>query len=119
MKQRYRTIALVLLVAGLTAAASAYDKKDKGDSGRLLTGRVVDHEENPLPSAVVYLTNTRRRAVKTYIVGDDGQYRFPALSLNTDYEVYALHNGHRSDTKTVSQFDNRQQVNINLRIDPK
>jgi hypothetical protein len=80
---------------------------------------VIDRQDNPVPSAVVYLSNTRTRAVKTYIAGADGMYRFPALSPSIDYEVYAQYNGHKSDTKTVSQFDNRQQVNINLRIDTK
>ena len=37
----------------------------------------------------MYLANTRTRAVKTFIVGKDGMYRFPALSPNVDYEVYA------------------------------
>ena len=111
---------VALLLLGLVAAA-AYPAcaKDKGDSGRLLTGKVLDHQDNPVASAVVYLSNTRTRAVKTYIVGQDGAYRFPALSPNIDYEVYAQFNGRKSDIKTVSQFDNRQQVNINLRIDTK
>jgi len=115
----YRVAAVVvLLLAGIAAIASPYDK-DKGDAGRLLMGRVTDHADNPLPSAVVYLSNPRSRAVKTYIVGPDGVYRFPALSPNIDYEVYAQYNGRKSDTKTMSQFDNRQQVNINLKIDAK
>ena len=115
----YRVVAVVmLLLAGLVAMASPYDK-DKGDAGRLLMGKVLDHADNPLPSAVVYLSNPRSRTVKTYIVGADGVYRFPALSPNIDYEVYAQYNGRKSDTKTVSQFDNRQQVNINLKIDAK
>ncbi|MBZ5721375.1 MAG: carboxypeptidase-like regulatory domain-containing protein [Acidobacteriia bacterium] len=122
MKKLY-LVALVLLLVGLAAAAgpsyAAYYAKDKNDAGRLLTGRVIDHQDNPLPGAVVYLSNTRTRAVKTAIVGQDGGYRFPALSPNIDYEVYAQFNGKKSDTKTVSQFDNRQQVNINLRIDAK
>jgi hypothetical protein len=119
--RRHSAVALALLtVVGLAAAANPYyEKKDKGDSGRLLTGRVVDRQDNPLASAVVYLANTRTRAVKTYIVGPDGAYRFPALSPNIDYEVYAQYKGQKSDTKTVSQFDNRQQLNINLRIDAK
>ena len=118
MRKLY-AIAVVLLLVGLAAAAdpSPAFYKDKGDAGRLLTGRVVDHSDNPLPGAVVYLSNTRTRAVKTAIVGQDGGYRFPALSPNIDYEVYALFNGKKSDTKTVSQFDTRQQVNINLKID--
>jgi hypothetical protein len=67
-------------------------------------------------NAVVYLTNTRTRAVKTYIVSQDGTYRFPALSSAVDYEVYAQFNGHKSDTKSVSQFDDRSEVYIDLRI---
>jgi carboxypeptidase family protein len=122
--KKCHVVALVLVLLGLAAAAgnpayAAYYGKDKGESGRLLTGKVLDHQDNPLASAVVYLSNTRTRAVKTYIVGQDGTYRFPALSPNIDYEVYAQYNGRKSDTKTVSQFDNRQQVNINLRIDTK
>jgi hypothetical protein len=69
--------------------------------------------------AVVYLSNTRTRAVKTFIAGQDGVYRFPALSPSIDYEVYAQFEGHKSDTKTMSQFDTRPTVNINLRIDTK
>jgi len=93
--------------------------RPKGDSTRLLMGKVLDHGDNPVPDAVVYLTNTRNRAVKTYIVSNDGVYRFPSLQPNIDYEVYAQYKGHKSDTKTVSQFDDRQQVSINLKIDTK
>jgi hypothetical protein len=110
---------MLLFVVGLFTTANAFDKKDKGDNGRLLTGRVTDREDNPVPNAVVYLSNPQTRAVKTFIVGPDGTYRFPSLSPNIDYEVYAQFNGKKSDTKTLSQFDNRTQVNINLKIDTR
>jgi hypothetical protein len=109
-------IAVVFLVVALATAAPF---EQKGSTGRLLTGKVLDHNDNPLPNAVVYLTNTRNRAVKTYIVGQDGAYRFPALAPNIDYEVYAQFQGHKSDSKTVSQFDNREQVAITLKVDTK
>jgi len=108
-------IALTLLLVSLSAFATPFEKK--GDNSRLVMGRVTDRQDGPIANAVVYLTNTRTRAVKTYIVGQDGVYRFPSLSPNIDYEVYAQFNGRKSDTKTVSQFDNRQTVNINLKID--
>ena len=117
--KKFRVLLLLLLV-GLAAAASAYAKdKDKSATGRLLTGKVLDRHDNPLPDTVVYLSNTRTRAVKSYIVGPDGAYHFPELSPNIDYEVYAQYKGQKSDTKTVSQFDDRTQVNIILRIDVK
>jgi protocatechuate 3,4-dioxygenase beta subunit len=91
----------------------------KRDTTRLLTGKVLDAADNPLPNAVVYLTNTHTRAVKTYIVGADGVYRFPALQPSVDYEVYAQYNNRKSHTKTVSQFDDRTQVYITLTIGAK
>ena len=105
----------LLLVLSVTGAA--FDKKDR-QQGRLLSGKVLDPQDNPVVSAVVYLTNTRTHAVKTYIVGQDGTYRFPGLS-NMDYEVYAQYNNHKSDTRSVSQFDDRPQVYIDLRIDTR
>lgn len=94
------------------------DKKDK-TVGRLLFGKVLDPQDNPLPDAVVYVTNMRTRTVKTYIVGPDGTYRFPALSTAVDYEVYAQYKGHKSDTKSVSQFDDRSQVYVDLKVDTR
>jgi hypothetical protein len=106
----------MLFVALGPSAHALSDKKEK-TIGRLLYGKVLDRQDNPLPNAVVYLTNTRTRAVKTYIVGPDGTYRFPALSTGIDYEVYAQYNARKSDTKSVSQFDDRSQVYVDLKID--
>jgi len=110
------SVTAITLVFSL-AVSAAPDKKDK-QVGRLLFGKVLDPQDNPVPDAVVYVTNTRTRAVKTYIVGKDGSYRFPALSSAIDYEVYAQFNGKKSDTKSVSQFDDRSQVYIVLKVNP-
>lgn len=115
------TIVLIAVcsLVGLSAVSHASpDKKDKA-VGRLLYGKVLDRQDNPVPNAVVYLTNTRTRAVKTYIIGPDGTYRFPALSTAVDYEVYAQYNGHKSDTKSVGQFDDRPQVYLDLKVDTR
>lgn len=106
------------LIALTSIAGAVPDKKDKGN-GRLVLGKVLDAQDNPLPDAIVYLTNTRTRSVKTYIVGQDGTYRFPALSSAIDYEIYAQYKGHKSETKSVSQFDDRSQVYMDLRIDTR
>ena len=108
--------ALVLTLASVAGATP--DKKEKSN-GRLVLGKVLDHQDSPLPDAIVYLTNTRTRAVKTYIVGQDGTYRFPALSTAIDYEIYAQYKDRKSDTKSVSQFDDRSEVYLDLRIDTR
>jgi carboxypeptidase family protein len=118
MKMRH-ALAVLLVLAGLAVVANCANAADKKDNGRTLAGKVIDKQDNPLPDAVVYLSNTRTQAVKSYIVGPDGAYHFPELSPNIDYEVYAQFNGKKSDTKTISHFDDRHQLNMNLRIDSK
>jgi Carboxypeptidase regulatory-like domain len=108
-----------LLALTLLAALPSFAKDKDTTPGRLLTGKVLDRQDNPVANAVVYVTDTRTRAVKTYIVAADGVYRFPALAANIDYEIYAQANGKTSDTKKMSQFDDRKQVKIDLRIDTK
>ena len=77
----------------------------------------MDKSDKPVPNAVVYLKNMKTLAVKTFIAENNGTYRFPELSPNVDYEVYAQRQGKKSDTKVLSQFDDREKANINLKID--
>jgi hypothetical protein len=105
--------ALLLVVA---LAAHAAPEKKNNRQGRLLFGKVLDQHDDPVPRAIVYLTDTRTHAVKTYIAGPDGSYRFPGLSVTADYEVYAQHDSDKSEAKSVSQFDDRPEVYIDLKI---
>ena len=114
-----RTLLAACLAISLLAALPSVAKEKDTTPGRMLTGKVLDKQDNPVANAVVYVTDTRSRAVKTYIVGADGVYRFPALAANVDYEIYAQVDGKTSDTKKMSQFDDRKQVKIDLRIDAK
>lgn len=124
MKKRSAVKLAMLLLIGVlaisVAGATPTVPKDKDKTAtRMLTGKVLDKGDNPITNAVVYLSNTRTHAVKTYIVGPDGSYRFPELAPNVDFEVYAQYKGQKSDTKAVSQFDDHRQINIVLRIDVK
>jgi Carboxypeptidase regulatory-like domain len=114
-----RVVLAGLLTLTLCIAIPSSGKEKDTSPGRLLTGKVIDAADNPLPNAVVYVTDTRTRAVKTYIVGTDGTFRFPALAANVDYEIYAHAGGRTGDTKKMSQFDDRKVVNIVLKIDAK
>jgi hypothetical protein len=104
------TTALVLAVA-LSVCAQ------KGESElRTLHGSVVDHDETPVPSSVVYLLNVKTQAVKTYISDDAGTYRFSGLDPNVDYEIHAEHNDLQSSTRTVSSFDSRKDIEVVLKL---
>jgi len=107
---------LVVLAVVWLGPSCGLAQKDSRSDLRMLTGHVLSSQDEPLQKAIVYLKNTKSLAVKTYISESDGSYRFPALSPNVDYEVFAEYHGARSDTKTLSAFDNRKQLTVTLRI---
>jgi hypothetical protein len=123
MRRLTAAMAAILLAAGAllavpTAGATAFFQRGQNEA-RTLVGHVLDDREQPLQKAIVYLKNTKNLAIKTYISEPDGTFRFSGLATNIDYEVYAEHDGARSDTKTLSGFDSRRQVNITLKIKGK
>lgn len=122
--KRLTAIAAILLACGAllaVPAAGATEFIQRGGQGeaRTLVGHVLDDREQPLQKAIVYLKNTKNLAIKTYISEPDGTFRFSGLAPNIDYEVYAEHEGARSDTKTLSGFDSRKQVSVTLKIKGK
>lgn len=83
---------------------------------RVVHGTVIDKQENPVPSSVVYLKNLKTLAVKTYIADDTATYRFSGLDPNVDYEIYAEHNDTLSPTRTISNFDTRRDLEMTLKL---
>jgi hypothetical protein len=106
------------LPIGGSSSGGDTNRKNARITSRILTGMVTDKgSDKPIPEAIVYLKNTKTLAVKSYISQNDGTYRFPELSPNVDYDVYAQKDGKKSSTKTLSQFDDRAKANINLQIE--
>ena len=117
MKKPLGMVALALafaLLFPITREAAA--QRSGPIESRTLVGHVFGVQDQPVQKAIVYLKNTKTLAIKTYITETDGSYRFSGLAGNVDYEVYAEHQGARSDTKTLSGFDSRKQANITLRL---
>ena len=114
-------LAVLMATGGLQLAArdtSMVADKNQ-DQGRTVTGQVMTKSEAPLPDAVVYPKNTKTLTIKSFITEKDGGYRFHGLSPNIDYEIYADYQGQKSQTKTISSFDNRNSITLNIRIDAK
>ncbi len=83
---------------------------------RVVHGTVINKQEDPVPSSVVYLKNLKTLAVKTYIADDTASYRFSGLDPNVDYEIYAEHNDAVSPTRTISNFDTRRDLEMTLKL---
>ena len=109
--------AAVCCTALLGVAAVLAPRASTQDFGlKDLQGKVLDAKDLPISGAIVYLQNSRNNDVKTFITEKEGSYRFAAISADTDYTVWAAYKGKKSATKTISSFDSRKQVYIDLKI---
>jgi Carboxypeptidase regulatory-like domain len=119
MTPRLRWLLLIPALWLWVSAAMAQDAKHEAQL-RTVRGVVADKSsENPVPSAVVFLRNTRTNAVRSYIADEEGNYRFSGLDPNVDYEIHAEKDGAKSTTRTISSFDSKKEIVLNLKIERK
>src|SRR5712692_6450463 len=109
---------ILLAALAFFPGASAQDKKHEAQL-RAVHGTVLDKSENPLAGGIVFLKNLRSKGVTTHISTDDGSYRFSGLDPNVDYEIHAEKEGVTSITRTISSFDSRKDIVLNLKLDRK
>lgn len=116
LSKRFLALAAILALAAVVAAA----QDAKGESQlRTVHGVVLDKSENLVSESVVFLKNTRTNVVRSSYTDNTGKYRFSGLDPNADYEIHAEKNGARSTTRTVSSYDSRKDITINLKIEKK
>jgi hypothetical protein len=113
---RHARILVVLVLFALAFSSAATAQNQKEPELRTIHGTVVDKDENPAPSSVVYLLNLKTQAIRTYIADDAGIYRFSGLDPNVDYEVHAEHGAAISPARTISSFDSRRDIEVTLKL---
>jgi Carboxypeptidase regulatory-like domain len=118
MNSRLQSVCVGLVFVLLASMAAAQDAKHEAQL-RTVHGIVTDKAESPISSSVVFLKNTRTNAVRSYIADEQGSYRFSGLDPNADYEIHAEKDGAKSPTRTVSSFDSKKDIVVNLKIDQK
>lgn len=112
-------IFLALTSFSWVSAATPRLQDQKGPELRTVHGTVIDKDENPVASSIVYLKNVKTQGVKTYIANDAGEYRFSGLDPNVDYEIHAEHNDLTSPIRTISSYDSRRDINLPLKLSRK
>ena len=115
-----RRVAAVLIVMGVVLAGAGLAlAQDRDSQLRTVKGQALTKDDNAISGAVVYLRNLRTQTVRTYISDNAGNYRFSGLDPNVDYELHAEHQEQTSAKRTLSSFDSRKEIVINLKVDKK
>ena len=114
-------VVAAVLTFCFASAVLSFDKKSREeDKLRMVSGEVLDPQENPISGAVVQLKNSKTLQVQLLSIAQEkGAYQFHGLDPNTDYLLKADYHGASSAWKTLSSFDSRKQPVINLKIEIK
>ena len=113
-----RLVCLSAVLALAVVTAVAQDSKHEAQL-RTVHGVVLDKSENLVSESVVFLKNTRTNVVRSSYTDTTGKYRFSGLDPNADYEIHAEKADIKSATHTVSSFDSRKDITLNLKIEKK
>ena len=113
---RVLALALVLgvvpgLVAGNSGAAYA-----QNFGQRVVNGVVENPGGGVLSGATVFLRNVKSKAIRSYTTADDGHFRFVQVNMPEDFELWAEKDGKKSPVKTISSWDSRKEVSVELRL---
>jgi len=88
----------------------------KTPAERTILGTVVNDAGAPYDGAVVYLQDTKSMVIRSYVANGGGKFHFNQISSDTDYDVWAEMNKHRSKKKTVSMFSSHVKFIFKLKI---
>ena len=73
----------------------------------------------PVAGAIVQIKDAKTLQVRSYIAQEDGKFQFWGLSNDVNYELRAIAGGLTSKTKTVSVFNSRRKVILDLKLTKK
>jgi hypothetical protein len=105
--------ALILALAFATPGVLAKDIKKPS---RVVTGTVLDRDENPIEGAAVILTDNSTGKKNATYTQKEGRYLFSGLESTRNYEVQANYKGESSQVRRVTPIDPRARIVLHLRI---
>jgi len=83
---------------------------------RAVNGTVVDGDSAAVPGATVFLQDEKTKSIRSYTTTKEGRFRFTQVNMPEDYDLWAEKEGKKSATKTISSWDTRKEVEVELKL---
>lgn len=105
---------MALLASGYALAQRK--QKSQENPYREVQGTVTAPSGQPVDRAVVQLKNTKSLQIESFITDATGHYHFAGLSTDVEYQLKADAQEITSGWKTLSLFNSKRVVTINLKL---
>jgi hypothetical protein len=117
--QILRAVLCAALLGGICLAGREpqVDGPSSGSSAlRSVEGVVTSTNGQPVEGAVVLLKDSKTLQVRSFITLKDGSYHFYGLGPDVSYDVRATHGDESSANKTVSSYNGKKKIVLNLKL---
>lgn len=109
-RNRLAALAALLLLGALAVPAQG--------TSRTIRGQVLDENDKAVATTIVHLKNLGNKEQLSVVTDKEGRYQFNDVDMKADHELYAEWREQRSRTRTISQFDTRTRITVNLKLEP-
>lgn len=108
--------ALALGAAVLVGDGATADAQNFNFGQRVVRGIVEDATSAPLSGATVFLRNEKTKAIRSYTTEASGRFRFAQVDMSQDFDLWAEKSGKKSASRTISSWDSRKEVDVELKV---
>lgn len=113
----FALLAIGLLPLGAPCGSAAPFAAQAQNLGyRVVSGFVSDANANPVVGATVFLKDLKSKNIRSFTSADKGRYRFANVNMAEDHELWAEKDGKKSAVKSISSWDARKEVELELRL---
>jgi len=83
---------------------------------RVVGGAVVDEHSVPVVGATVFLKDLKSKNIRSFTSVEHGRFRFASVSMTEDHELWAEKDGKKSAVKTISTWEARKEMEVELKL---
>ena len=113
-------VAFALLMAGLLPLGSGligpFAAQAQNLGQRAVMGAVVDANSTPVAGATVFLRDLKSKNIRSFTSVEHGRFRFAQVNMAEDHELWAEKDGRKSAVKSISSWDARKEIEVDLKL---
>jgi hypothetical protein len=115
-------VAFAVLVAGLAplgapgGSAAPFAAEAQNMGLRVVSGYVSDADGNLVVGATVFLKDLKSKNIRSYSSAERGRFRFANVNMTEDHDLWAEKDGKKSAVKSISTWDARKEIDLELRL---
>lgn len=109
-------LAAVLVPLGTRGGAAPFAAEAQNLGLRVVTGFVSEADGTPVVGATVFLKDLKSKNIRSFSSADKGRFRFASVNMAEDHELWAEKDGKKSAVKSISSWDARKEIELELRL---